>query len=299
MRLLSHAAWPRCSAPANPEPMSGRGFGGWGACGLLLLLLSFASESRAQSTASFPPPAGASASPAPAAPTPSTPPAAVAPRPVAPQASAPAAAPRAVAPQASAPRAVAPRAVAPHSPPTAAPNLPPATPPDPTNVVPPGPSSAAGFYPALLPYRDGLPIPAGYRVEHRSASGLIGGGLASLLIAYTTAVVIGASAEFEGGTGWLVVPVIGPWAAIGARSYSCENDPLRANACVNGAFSEVQTMAILSADAVVQATGAVLFVAGLASGRDELVRSDLPVSVRVSPRAVGATGFGFGVDGRF
>jgi hypothetical protein len=128
---------------------------------------------------------------------------------------------------------------------------------------------------------------------------LVGGGLATLVIAYGTAIILGASAKFENGGGWLIVPVVGPWAAIGARSYHCTNDPLLATKCVSGAFSEVQTIAILSADAVVQATGAVLFVAGLASGHDELVRSDLPVSVRITPRAVGATGFGLGVDGRF
>jgi hypothetical protein len=128
---------------------------------------------------------------------------------------------------------------------------------------------------------------------------MIGGGLATLLLGYGTAIVLGASAKFKDGTGWLALPVIGPWAAIGARSYHCANDPLLAQQCVSGAFSEVQTIAILSADAVVQATGAVLFVAGLASGQDELVRTDLPVSVRISPRAVGATGFGIGVDGRF
>lgn len=123
--------------------------------------------------------------------------------------------------------------------------------------------------------------------------------MASLLIAYTTAIVLGASADFKDGTGWLVVPVVGPWAAIGARSYHCTNDPLLANQCVSGAFNEVQTIAILSADAVVQATGAVLFIAGVASGHDELVRSDLAGSVRVSPRSVGANGFGVGIDGRF
>jgi hypothetical protein len=164
---------------------------------------------------------------------------------------------------------------------------------------PPAFSLGSGFYPALLPYREGLPIPVGYRVEHRAANGLIYGGLATLVIAYSTAIVVGASAKFEDGTGWLVMPVIGPWAAIGARSYHCKNDPLLANQCVSGAFSEVQTIAILSADAVVQATGAVLFVAGLASGRDELVRTDLPATVRITPRAVGASGFGLGVDGRF
>jgi hypothetical protein len=284
--------------------MSGRGFGGWGARGAcLVLVLSLASESLAQSTASFPPPAGASTSPAPPATSTSAPPPTVAPPAAASQPRPPAAAsqPR---PPAAATQSQ-PAAVAPPSPPAAAspsrpaaaapPSLPAAS----SAPQSPAPNLAAGFYPALLPYRDGLPIPPGYRVEHRAATGLIGGGLASLLIAYTTAIVIGASAKFEDGTGWLVLPVIGPWAAIGARSYSCDDNPLHANACVNGAFSEVQTMAILSADAVVQATGAVLFVAGLASGRDELVRSDLPVSVRFSPRAVGANGFGIGVDGRF
>jgi len=128
---------------------------------------------------------------------------------------------------------------------------------------------------------------------------LIYGGLSTLLIAYTTAIVFGAGADVKDGTGWLAVPVIGPWAAIGARSYHCSNDPTLANQCVSGAFSEVQTIAILSADAVVQATGAVLFIAGLASGRDELVRNDPQASVRISPRALGARGFGVGVDGRF
>ncbi|HEX2670957.1 MAG TPA: hypothetical protein VHM25_08795 [Polyangiaceae bacterium] len=158
---------------------------------------------------------------------------------------------------------------------------------------------ANGFYPALLPYRAGLPIPPGYRVEHRAATGIIVGGLATFGIAYATALVIGAKASFGDGTGWVAVPVIGPWAAIGARSYRCSNDPTQANQCVSGAFSEVQTIAALSADGVIQAAGAVLFVVGLASGHDELVRTDLPVSFRVVPRQVGADGLGIGVDGRF
>ena len=155
------------------------------------------------------------------------------------------------------------------------------------------------FYPAILPYRDGLPIPPGYRVEHRSANGLIAGGLTTLAVAYITAIVIGSGDSFKNGTGWLAVPVFGPWGAIGARSYHCENDPLKAQQCVRGAFNEVQTIAILSADAVVQATGAVLFLAGLGSGRDELVRSELETSLRLTPRAIGRNGFGLGFDGRF
>ena len=165
--------------------------------------------------------------------------------------------------------------------------------------APPAPGSALALYPALLPYRAGLPIPAGYRVEHRSANGLIYGGLGSFAVSYIAALAVAAGEGFGDGTGWTVLPVIGPWAAIGARSYHCDNDPLQATKCVNGAFNQVQTIAILSADAVVQATGAVLLLAGLASGQDELVRSDLETGLRVTPRAVGTTGFGLGFDARF
>ena len=148
-------------------------------------------------------------------------------------------------------------------------------------------------------------MPAGYKVEHRSANGLIISGSLSLLVGYVTAMVVGGGDDFKNGTGWVAVPVVGPWAAIGARAYHCDNsatDILQAqkaaNACVHGAFNEVQTIAILSADAVVQATGAVLFLAGLASGEDQLVRTDV-AGLRITPRAVGRDGFGIGFDGRF
>ena len=145
-----------------------------------------------------------------------------------------------------------------------------------------------------------MAVPPGYRVEHRSANGLILGGLATFAVAYGAALVVGAGDGFNNGTGWLVVPVVGPWAAIGARSFHCENDPLKAQQCVKNAFSEVQSIAILSADAVVQATGAVLFLAGLGSGHDELVRTgESAAQLRLLPRVVGNFGFGFGFDGRF
>ena len=148
-------------------------------------------------------------------------------------------------------------------------------------------------------------MPPGYKLEHRSANGLIIGGLASLVVGYVTAIAVGGGDNFKDGTGWVLLPVIGPWAAIGARSYHCDNSALdvlaaekSANACVRGAFNEVQTIAILSADAVVQATGAVLFLAGLASGEDQLVRTDV-AGGRGTPRALGRDGFGVGFDGRF
>lgn len=164
---------------------------------------------------------------------------------------------------------------------------------------------SGAFYPPVLPYETGMPVPPGYHVEHRSANGFIAGGATTLIVSYIAAVAVGANESFGNGTGWTIVPVVGPWAAIGARGYKCdinvtpENAVTKTNACVNGAFNEVQTIAILSADAVVQATGAVLLIIGLSSGREELVRSDLKTGVRFSPRAVGNGGFGLGLDGRF
>lgn len=269
--------------------MVGRGFGGWCARGFCFgLVLSFASESLAQSTASFPAAPGESTPPTPA-PRPTPPPA---PTPAARPAPSPLPSPKpspAPAPQ-PAPTAVSP------APPTANSD---ARPPGANGTPSAPPGAVPTFYPALLPYRDGLPVPPGYRVEHRAATGIILGGLATLGIAYSTALIVGASANFGDGTGWLAIPVIGPWGAIGARSYHCSNDPLQANKCISGAFSEVQTIAILSADGVIQAAGAVLFVVGLASGHDELVRTDQPVSFRVLPQKVGSDGYGFGVSGRF
>lgn len=261
--------------------MGGRGFGvaGVGAVRALVALLFIVALVRpaaAQSTASFPEPPSDSPTPArPPTPTPTL-------------ASPP--------PSRPTPPSLPTRALEP-APPS---NVPPAiAPPALPLAFSPLDAGQLASAPALLPYREGLPVPAGYRVEHRAANGLILAGLSSLLIGYGTALAVGASASFENGTGWLVVPVVGPWAAIGARSYHCDNDPLKAEQCIHGAFSDVQTIAILSADAVVQATGAVLFLAALGSGHDELVRSDLRASLRLTPRAVGLGGFGLGLDARF
>jgi len=243
------------------------------------LVLCAAAEARAQSTASFPEAPGSAS--AKSAPPPSPPPATVP--------AAPSAAP-VVTPAAPAPAPTTTDSTTESRYPTL---------PGPVLPAQPVPSAGTAVSPPILPYRAGLSIPPGYRVEHRPATSMIVGGLTTLVIAYGAAIGVGVGDNFKNGTGWTAVPVLGPWAAIGARSFHCNNDPLAANDCVKNAFSEVQTIAILSADAVVQATGAVLFLVGLGSGTDELVRSDVEAHVRVTPRAVGRDGFGIGFDGRF
>jgi hypothetical protein len=139
-----------------------------------------------------------------------------------------------------------------------------------------------------LPYKAGLPVPEGYRVVHRSATGLTVGGAVTFGAAYVAALGLAASQSFENGTAYAAIPIAGPWAAIGGRTFKCKTTiPASQNAtasqvtkainkCVGDAFDEVVTVVFLTADGLVQATGAVLFFVGLASGYDELVRKDLP-----------------------
>jgi hypothetical protein len=225
-----------------------------------------------------------------------------------------------------APPPVAPRVTPPAPlPPAPVYSTPPATPPAPVPaVIAPPPAPAAPYAPALppyqpltarsglenlppiLPYAKGLPVPPGYRVVNRPATGLTVGGALTFAAAYLAGMGLAASQKFENGTAYAAIPVIGPWAAIGGRSFSCKV-PITANAtgaavqralnaCVGQAFDEVTTVVFLTADGLIQATGAVLFFIGLASGHKELVRKDLPkTAVTVLPGG----GFAVSVAGAF
>lgn len=267
-------------------------------------LVVWGGSAFAQSSASFPEPAPAA--PAPTAPAPVAP-TAPAPAPVAPTAPAPTApAPAAPAPAAPAPAPVRPApAPAPAAP--AAPAGPDYIPPA---IALPVPYRATGYerLPPVLPYREGLPVPPGYRVVDRKNSGLIVGGAVTFGVAYAAALGLAASQSFENGTSYAAIPVAGPWAAIGGRSFKCTtNIPVSQNTtgkavkdalnkCVGAAFDEVVTVVFLTADGLVQATGAVLFFIGLASGHQELVRKDLPkAAVEVFPEGGG----GLTVSGSF
>jgi hypothetical protein len=143
-----------------------------------------------------------------------------------------------------------------------------------------------------------MPVPPGYTLENRPATGLIAGGLVTFAVAYAAAIVIGAGQDFENGTGWLAAPIVGPWGAIGARTFKCTVPLEQSRKCVNQAFDEVETLVFMTADGMIQATGATLFFVGLASGRQELVRQDLK-KITVAPRRIGDDGFGLGVQGVF
>jgi hypothetical protein len=169
-------------------------------------------------------------------------------------------------------------------------------------------------FPLVLPYRSGVPVPRGYHVERRPATGLLVTGGVTLGVGYLTALGIGLHHEFSDGMGWTVLPVVGPWAAIGAREFDCdvsgiegvdniddintETTAQEAERCIRLAQSEAISIALLAVDGMIQATGAIFLVAGLASGVDELVWDGLG-DVRLSARARPEGGGELRVFGKF
>ena len=183
-------------------------------------------------------------------------------------------------------------------------------PPVATGVVPP--SAPPLFAPPVLPYRDGMPIPPGYHLEQHRWRGLILGGLVTFGAAYAYAFASAAVNGFGNGEGWLILPVIGPWAALASRSSPCNiadvpdfnTGKVIVQKCIDDVQAEGVRLTLIAFDGVMQVMGAGLLVAGLVTYQTELVRDDLKldqraVRWRVGPRSFGRAGFGLGVDGAF
>lgn len=206
--------------------------------------------------------------------------------------------------------------------PVAPPSAPPAAAPAPSvdmwsryPRIPAGPDAATGwpapvraaapvgaFAPPVLPYRDGAPIPDGYRLEASSRGGLVAGGAGTLAGAYVIGLGFAVANDFDEGTGWLALPVFGPWVAIGGGEIRCNRKTLNSD-CVDQALSEAERITFLTVDGLIQAVGVALMVVGVVSKHRELVRSDVaklePVpGVVVRPRSVGS-GLGLGAGGVF
>jgi hypothetical protein len=123
-----------------------------------------------------------------------------------------------------------------------------------------------------------------------------------LLAGYAAGIGLAASHDFENGLGYAAIPVVGPWAAIGGRSFKCQVAvsinvdstivQSELNKCVRHALNEVTTVVFLTVDGLVQATGAVLLLVGLGSSYQELVRADLPhAAFTMFPEGGGALSF--------
>jgi hypothetical protein len=204
---------------------------------------------------------------------------------------------------------------------TSAPPLPPASPapvgpraplpatqpvapsPTPTQAPTWSPTGAAGAVstdtrPPVLPYYQDMPVPPGYEVVSHPASGLITAGVIGMSISYGTAVIVAATQGFDNATGWLVVPVVGPFVTVAARDYEqCKTATVaQARQCVSGAVGEVQYITFAAVDGIFQMASALVILAGAVSSKDELIRQDL-VHVKVAPGKTGGVDWSLTVQG--
>jgi hypothetical protein len=137
-----------------------------------------------------------------------------------------------------------------------------------------------------------MPVPPGYEVTSRPATGIITGGLVGLGASYAGAIIVGATQGFKNATGWLAVPIAGPWVAIAEREY----EPRR---CVRQAVAQVQFITFVAVDGVFQLASGFLLLAGLLSTKQELTRQDLVPQVSLTLPLPGREQWGLSVQGNF
>jgi hypothetical protein len=134
----------------------------------------------------------------------------------------------------------------------------------------------------------GEPAPAGYHVETAMRESLLLPGAILFGGTYLLSVVV-ATTDTESTS--LLVPIAGPFLQIGKASGSTHHD-------ITTAVTAPWIGFALLLDALAQAGGAVMLVAGLASERRFLVR-DRPVAIRATPMRLGRDGTGLGLTGSF
>jgi len=145
-----------------------------------------------------------------------------------------------------------------------------------------------------LPYEEGDPIPAGYRLRKQPRRGLIITGSILTGVPWALSVTAAVGADFDNKTGFLLVPALGPWLTLLAGGGKDDDCATSSDFC-SGDNSGLRAVLVL--DGLVQTTGAVLLVAGIAIPRQRLVRQD--VTVGIVPALVGNDGYGLGAVGTF
>lgn len=135
------------------------------------------------------------------------------------------------------------------------------------------PASQQGYappyyaYPSRLDYTEGQEIPPGYHKDTHVRRGMIIGGAVTFGVLYTLSLIVADAARVDSSSGernnlsTLYVPCIGPL--------------ILATKVDNGS-------GILVVDGLAQTAGVIMFIAGFAFPRSELVRNDLG-SIKVLP----------------
>jgi len=126
-----------------------------------------------------------------------------------------------------------------------------------------------------------MPIPYGYQQRTRVRRGLIVAGSIVFGVTYLyTTDLASESPNYSGANeSWLWIPVLGPFLQMTESNSTLGNGAL-------------------TLDALAQASGVAMFIAGIVYPRTILVRNDL-ASMTVVPMKVGMEGSGMGLVGRF
>ncbi|GMU39128.1 MAG: hypothetical protein AMXMBFR22_33190 [Phycisphaerae bacterium] len=127
--------------------------------------------------------------------------------------------------------------------------------------------------PFTLPYRAHEPAPANYVLETRPLYGLVTAGTILVGFAYVAPLAIAGATGFDDHSGWLAVPVAGPFLW---QKRSCRNaDARNEDSAGCGVFAPVL--------ALHQLAGFSLLTIGLIARKPHYVRQDLAVSIYPMP----------------
>jgi len=146
--------------------------------------------------------------------------------------------------------------------------------------------------PPRYPYKDGELIPPGYHLEDRPRQGFVTAGYIVTAVPYAIGLLVAISADFGNHSGWLVVPFVGPWLAMGQRDWAClgkAQDVQDDRDC----WKDV-VLAPFILDGVIQTIGGTFLAIGYLATKEWVVRDDLAYLVVPSP--IGS-GYGLRVAG--
>jgi hypothetical protein len=138
---------------------------------------------------------------------------------------------------------------------------------------------------------NGEPSMSGYVLTERYRWWMVVTGGVLFAVGYVGALSEVSDHGFHDGLGFTVIPVAGPWIALGVHDEHCERG------FVVGGCVESDLKPHLVGYGVLQAVGAILLPAGLLAPYKVWQREDLAMSV--SPSAVGVTGQGLLLRGTF
>jgi hypothetical protein len=126
-------------------------------------------------------------------------------------------------------------------------------------------------------------------------------GLGMVGVPYATGLGIAGGEGFANSSGWLALPVLGPWLALSGRGDPCDgiDDEKNVDSDVGKCVAEPMVRGMLVLDGVLQATGTVLMVVGATSGKKQDEKSPPEPGFAAGPSVVGRAGYGVTAIGSF